>query len=72
MYSSVKDCETSLYFHLMCVLLFSRLANEKDRADWKILYNFTSYYRLQNVSAASLSDLAFSFLKDSGSENFNK
>ncbi|XP_021954397.2 acid sphingomyelinase-like phosphodiesterase 3b [Folsomia candida] len=47
-------------------------ANEMNRAEWKILYNFTNYYRLQNVSAASLSDLAFSFLKDSGSENFNK
>jgi sphingomyelin phosphodiesterase acid-like 3 len=47
-------------------------ANEKDRAEWKILYNLTSYYRLKNISAASLSDLAFSFLKDSGSELFDK
>ena len=41
-------------------------ANGQNRDDWKILYNLTSYYDLPNVSAASLSDLAFALnTKDS-------
>jgi len=47
-------------------------ANVRDRAEWKILYNLTNYYQLNNVSAASLSDLAFSFLKESGTDKFFK
>ncbi|CAL8136061.1 unnamed protein product [Orchesella dallaii] len=47
-------------------------ANVRDRAEWKILYNLTNYYQLNNVSAASLSDLAFSFLKETGTDMFFK
>jgi len=47
-------------------------ANERNRDDWHILYNLTSYYNLRNVSAESLSELAFSFRNRSGFHRFQK
>ncbi|XP_054264443.1 acid sphingomyelinase-like phosphodiesterase 3b [Macrosteles quadrilineatus] len=40
------------------------LANERGKAEWRLEYNFTSYYGLTNISAGSLHELAASFRHD--------
>ncbi|XP_071455401.1 acid sphingomyelinase-like phosphodiesterase 3b [Hetaerina americana] len=41
-------------------------ANSLDSAEWKVEYNLTSFYGLPNVSAASLHELAETFLMANG------
>ncbi|XP_063217547.1 acid sphingomyelinase-like phosphodiesterase 3b [Bacillus rossius redtenbacheri] len=47
-------------------------ANQRGQADWQQEYNLTNYYGLGEVSAASLNELAESFITPEGSQLFAK
>ena len=53
------------------LFLHFQATHNKGSAVWEIEYNFTQYYKLSEISAASLHNLVESFTTDD-SESFSK
>ncbi|KAG8227923.1 hypothetical protein J437_LFUL011851 [Ladona fulva] len=62
------DTNTGQVLDYMQYYLDLSTANHLDSAEWRLEYNFTSFYGLTNISAASLHELAETFQASSTSE----